>query len=1031
MHLRLYRRHKEYREVFKRLFKYIEETKDENSIIFLGGDIVHNKTDMSPELVEETSKFLKSCADLLPTILICGNHDLNLSNAARLDALSPIVNSLNHPNLFYWKDSGVYKMNGVAFSVFSVFDEPEKWTLAKDIKSKYKIALHHGTVTGGRTDTGFDVGSHGTSIRCFDGFDISMLGDLHSCHFLDEDRTIGYSSSLIGQDFGESVDGHGILVWDLKSRKAEFVPIKNDYGFYTFQLINGKGDVPNNLPKNLRVRIKYENSTSEQIEDFVKLIGKKYRILELIKQRMIGSEIQSETKESFLGNSRNIEFQNKIIGEYLSGFDSEINQETIDEICRLNSETNKLLPISRSLRNVTWKPKKLEFSNMFSYGKDNVIDFENFNGVYGIMAPNHMGKSAALDILTFALYDKTTRATKATHIINNQSEEFYCKLVVECQGIDYFIERIGTRWGKFNESVRVEVNFWYYEDGEKVLLNGEDRDKTNYAIRDFFGLYDDFIMTSLSTQYDNQNFIEKSQKDRKELLYKFLDIFIYDDLFKIAKESSKEFQVLIRELERDDLHSKTSSVYSEIELLQDAIEEIDLKLNQARSNIKEKTNELVELNLQYQPVKEGLDINSIESNIISNSNQLKQIVEDLKDIKSTIEEKELELNENRTKFNSFKFDQSSNVFQDYRELQAKINDISKEISNIQNKINHCETKENQLKNHKYDPNCQFCIDNEFIKDAKISIELLPRLISEEELKRAELNQFQEESYILEKEIKTLEFIDSMKKSISTLESSIELLKEKESSIKFRGKTLNENLKSFQKQKSEYHENSAIILKNAEIISKIELIKESISRLEKEETIFQGNYRERYSEIERKKKEYESLNEKLDKYLDYIKKYRIYELYLQALSRDGVPYKILESVLPVIESEVNAILNQLVSFSVKLEAADEKNIHAYIVYKGNNQWPVELSSGMERFILSLAFRTSLSEITSLPKANFLAIDEGFGVLDSENILSMGKLFEYLKGQYDYLLIISHIDSMKDLVDKQIKIEKIDGFSKIIA
>jgi DNA repair exonuclease SbcCD ATPase subunit len=81
------------------------------------------------------------------------------------------------------------------------------------------------------------------------------------------------------------------------------------------------------------------------------------------------------------------------------------------------------------------------------------------------------------------------------------------------------------------------------------------------------------------------------------------------------------------------------------------------------------------------------------------------------------------------------------------------------------------------------------------------------------------------------------------------------------------------------------------------------------------------------------------------------------------------------------------------------------------------------------MLSLAFRVALTEITSLPKSCFLAIDEGFGVLDAENILQIGKLFEYLKTQYEFLICISHIDTMRDLVDKQIKINRVDGCSKV--
>ena len=85
---------------------------------------------------------------------------------------------------------------------------------------------------------------------------------------------VKFSGSLIGQNYGESVDEHGILVWDLPNRSAEFVKIKNDYGFITFNVIDGNCSIPSNLPKNLRARIIYENSTNQQVEEFIKKLSK-------------------------------------------------------------------------------------------------------------------------------------------------------------------------------------------------------------------------------------------------------------------------------------------------------------------------------------------------------------------------------------------------------------------------------------------------------------------------------------------------------------------------------------------------------------------------------------------------------------------------------------------------------------------------------------------------------------------------------------------------------------------------------------
>jgi exonuclease SbcC len=85
------------------------------------------------------------------------------------------------------------------------------------------------------------------------------------------------------------------------------------------------------------------------------------------------------------------------------------------------------------------------------------------------------------------------------------------------------------------------------------------------------------------------------------------------------------------------------------------------------------------------------------------------------------------------------------------------------------------------------------------------------------------------------------------------------------------------------------------------------------------------------------------------------------------------------------------------------------------------WALELGSGMEKFVSSLAIRAALIDVSNLPRPNFLAIDEGFGNLDSENMNSVYQLFEYLKTSFDFIFVISHIDVMRDTVDDLMEIE----------
>ena len=128
--------------------------------------------------------------------------------------------------------------------------------------------------------------------------------------------------------------------------------------------------------------------------------------------------------------------------------------------------------------------------------------------------------------------------------------------------------------------------------------------------------------------------------------------------------------------------------------------------------------------------------------------------------------------------------------------------------------------------------------------------------------------------------------------------------------------------------------------------------------------------------------------------------------------------------PVLEKtdQYILLLNQLELRLVKV-------IDTHIVYDDDRIWPLELSSGMERFISSLAIRVGLINVSNLPRGNFLAIDEGFGTMDSENLNSVYSFFQYLKSQFQFVVIVSHIESMRDAVDTLLEIKKEKGYSNI--
>ena len=186
-----------------------------------------------------------------------------------------------------------------------------------------------------------------------------------------------------------------------------------------------------------------------------------------------------------------------------------------------------------------------EFSNMFSYGEDNVIDFSKMNGIVGLFAANASGKSSLLDAITFCLFDKSTRAWRAENVMNHSKNEFTCKVEFEIGNETFFVERFGhvTRRG----STRVDVDFYKIdENGDKVSLNGDQRASTNKSIRSIIGTYEDFILTSFSSQTNSAVFLDHNQTERKEILSKFLGLSVFDQLYVLAQKESSGLQQMLK-----------------------------------------------------------------------------------------------------------------------------------------------------------------------------------------------------------------------------------------------------------------------------------------------------------------------------------------------------------------------------------------------------------------------------------------------------------------------------------------------------
>ena len=1025
--IRNLKRHKEYEEVFERTYREIEKNKD-NAVVYIGGDIAHSKTDMSPELVDQLSRLFKNLSDICPTIIIAGNHDCNLNNLSRLDVLTPIVNNLNHPNLHYLKDSGVYKCADVSFVVWDCWTKEDDFILADDVEGDTKVVLFHGTVDRAETDLGFHLPSD-VHIDKFKGYDLGLLGDIHKKQFLDKKETIAYCGSLVQQNHGEGLS-HGYLLWDVPKRKSEYIEIPNDYGYVTINIDGGELPQIDKMPKKARLRVRVSNTTPTELKKCLAILHKTYGIKEMMVSRTdaIYNNDRVRNKTITIGDVSDSDVQFNLIREYLDS-NHHVTDEVMLKIKNINESLNQSIPEEDVYRNVNWKIKTFEFDNMFSYGESNKVDFRKLNGIVGMFAPNASGKSSLLDALSFCLFDTCTRAFRAENVLNNKKKNFYCKLNFEVDGQDYFIEKTAKKHRKGN--VKVDIDFYTIDDtGEKVSMNGDQRRTTQVNIRKVIGTYDDFILTALSSQTNNSVFIEKTQKEKKTLLAQFMGLEIFDKLWTSANEEIREVSAILKNFKRNDWERELSDIKNnkesfeeKHEKLLEAQEVIDKNKKLQEDTVRELTRKLKSIDESISNIEELEDErDNLNNSIDSIKNQHIQADEKYQERIQTKTELE-------SRINHYEQNNITNEYNDAVEIDKRGSELKSDLEKLKQKVSVKIEKIKRLGDLEYDEDCDYCMKNPFTLDAietKKSIDddkekvkdLLIRIDGYNKWYNNDWKKIQNAHTNFQETKNALEKITPL---INESKQSTQLLDEKKKNYV---NQLNFNEDKIQK----YYEQEKDIVYNSNIEKEIKTTENELSDTNYKLDKVNREINSVYAEIKVLDTKRKNILDNIDKVADLEKKYEAYEYYLDAVKRDGVPYELITKALPTIEGEVNNILSQLVDFQMVFEM-DGKNINNYIVYDNDNVWPLELSSGMERFISSLAIRVGLINVSNLPRSNFLAIDEGWGTMDSDNLNSVYNLFQYLKSQFQFTLIVSHIDSMRDAVDTLLEVKKENGFSNI--
>ena len=567
---------------------------------------------------------------------------------------------------------------------------------------------------------------------------------------------------------------------------------------------------------------------------------------------------------------------------------------------------------------------------------------------------------------------------------------------------------------------------------ELVLkINAQDRDSNNFVIRKYLGTYDDFIITVMSLQGNNTNFVDKAQKDRKDLLAQFLDLDLFEELNTIASSDVKEVQTLIKEFSKKDYSSKIADSKVKFRDYTKKLDEIYDSKKFTNETVEKINNSLIELGKK----SVDIDVEFSSSSIGNLDTDLKFELDKLTKLEKERDSIVDELSNANSMFIKYtkiveNFDKQALVDRGKSVdlLRVEIARKESDLRSILSEIKHCESKLDTLSSHEYDPNCKFCINNVFVIDAKQSeIKLKELSIERDSLQKIVIelnNNFKAESTVYSE----LDNLRKYENDVFFYQKELYNLEKRLSSNKDGIKETSDSVKKLQDSINKFKQNEELIISNKKINEDIQAIQDTKFILMNSIKVMDEDIITYSSEIKVHEQIIQDCEESIKKLKDLEEEFYAYDYYLKAVNRNGVPYQLISEALPRVQNETNTILSNIVDFQVLFDT-DGKSINTYIVYDDERFWALELSSGMEKFIASLAIRTALINVSSLPRPNFIVIDEGLGTLDSTVLTNFSVFLDYLKTQFQFVIIISHIDVVRDIVDSRIDIRKENGFSSI--
>ncbi len=752
-----------------------------------------------------------------------------------------------------------------------------------------------------------------------------------------------------------------------------------------------------------------DNFTQERIKSVKQYFAKKYLSTNINVITKVKSSDQDGAQTVDVSvNIMDKNYQKELIKTFLESKDQD---KYLDNIMNIDSAVeNRMLineveitPFKR------WYIKKIEFSNFLSYGQNQVIDFEKCNGITVVESdpPNFGGKTVlTVDLLLFLFFNTTTKTQKAEEIFNRFTDvnKVSVKGDITIDGEDYVIvrqiERKKAKSGEWN--IKTELEFFKkLADGQLLNFTGEQRRETENFMKNSIGSMEDFLMTIVTTASNLEDLLEAKPTARGQVLTRFLGLEFLKKKEETGKEIYSEFS-----------KGMMSNVYNTESLKQDN-ETSKEEITRLSNEIKDAGNKIEDVDKRLQKGQEYKDNllkskhNDLDQDLIMlNPIALQSTISDLESTKERTEEqiKEVKIIEPKEFYHEDKHD----------EIRDSMKNVNGELTVAQNKV---EEIEQLVKKFGDGIQCEHC-----------GIKLMEAALTKKKID--ELEDWEKKVDKLSKKWKDL---DSKEKSYTQLKKDFDeyernkLIKEKYEI------TLESTILKLNQAKEKlvrYQEVQDKIKKNNEIDAHLVKAGMRIDELISEKRIYERTQASNQNQIENLDARIEKNNDIILRIAEEFEKEKIFKIYLEVYGKNGITKMIMKTMMPLINSELQRLLQDSAFFNLEIRINDKNEVEFIMIDNSTGIEKLMVSgSGYERTIAAMALRAVLSKVCSLPKPNIIVWDEVFGKISNDNLEMVGEFFTKMKEYFEKIFVITHNPLVNNWANNVVRITKTENISKV--